>query len=1143
MNNAAANHPGDESLLALSLGQLAEADLVAVSTHLGDCPECCLRIDELATDDSLLLRLKQKENGLVSPALRRQAVRAFRRSASTPSSANVFLPIPARIGDYDILGEVGRGGMGVVYQAFHRGLNRQAAVKMVLAGEFASPAQEWRFRLEAELAARVRHANFVQVYEVGRQEGRPFLALEWIDGGSLANRLNGEPWPARDAADLIETLARAMSVAHGEGVIHRDLKPSNIPMTTDGVPKIADFGLAQTVESNQTMTLSGLLVGTPGYMAPEQATGNRALVGPASDIHALGVIFYQLLTGRLPFAGNSTLELLRAVVSEEPPRPRRLLPRLPRDLEAIVLHCLEKEPARRYATAQDLADDLARFRSGVQVAARPIGAISRLGRTARRYPVMTLLLGLLAVSLLAGIGGVTWKWLDADEQRDRANANSRKADDEKNSAMYQTYRACLAAASASLENHDVADAARHLEAAPEALRGWEWRHLQSRLDDSSETIPLPRGNSLLVNSADRIRIGIWTDAGLRLTNLDGTDAVTVPVPLDRRGAFHIANTARGLRVATWAGDAFEILDETGQILCRAVAPKDAKPTVSALSRDGERLACTWANKLNDITIYDATSGRQLATCKGSSDTVWSLSFSPDGSTLASGGEDRIVRFWNPETGELKRTCRGHTSKIVHSVFSPDGTRLLTASSDGSVRQWHTHTGLDAEAPYDRHSSEVFSAVYSPDGTSIASTGADRTIRIWSATGRQDWAVLHGHRGRIADVAFTPDGRRLVSLSCRSLWVSSSDDTARIWDVDSKATLPVLRGHAKGLQPLAYSSDGRWLATGSRDGTARLWDAATGEHCATVRHPSQVYDLAFSPDGTWLVTTNTTDSRLQIWDTATAALRKEIRSPIESLKTLAVHPKGTHIASTGVDESVKRKHLTVFDIATGQSVFTTEGSVLAYSPDGRWLATLATDDTTVLLRDATTYETVTRFAGHDRDVYKGVFSANSKTFATCSHDKTVRVWHLANGECQVLRGHTDEVYAIAYHPDGTRLATGCQDGSVWVWDATLGESLVRLPGHKSFVWSLVFSPDGTTLASGSGDTTVRFWDTAPLKARYRARHEANAFRDEAHSWLEKHWRGNNGMEETLQALRSDQTVSEAMRREVLRTILRRLQPNP
>ena len=265
MSEAPLNHPTDEELRALSLGQLAEAELARVSAHLGDCPACCRRIDQLAADDPLLARLQQsaarRDEVLVSPAQRRSAVRALRQGQEAraaarrrdPEAAPVILPAPRQVGDYDILAEVGRGGMGVVYKARHRGLHRLAALKMVLAGEFASPAQELRFRLEAELAARVRHPNIVQVYEIGSYEGRPFLALEWVEGGSLANRLDGKPWPPGEAAALVETLARAIHVAHGEGVVHRDLKPANI-LLADGSNARSEDGSRQSRAPVRTST-------------------------------------------------------------------------------------------------------------------------------------------------------------------------------------------------------------------------------------------------------------------------------------------------------------------------------------------------------------------------------------------------------------------------------------------------------------------------------------------------------------------------------------------------------------------------------------------------------------------------------------------------------------------------------------------------------------------------------------------------------------------------------------------------------------------------------------------------------------------------------------------------------------------------
>jgi eukaryotic-like serine/threonine-protein kinase len=349
-------------------------------------------------------------------------------------------------------------------------------------------------------------------------------------------------------------------------------------------------------------------------MAPEQAGGSdrRALVGPATDIYALGVILYQLVTGQLPFQGDSTLEVLRAFVSDEPVWPRRLQPRLPRDVEVITLHCLEKEPNRRYTSALALAEDLQRFPEGRQVAARPIGSGARLARACRRRPVVALLPGRLTASLFGGPWGVTRKWLEAD-------ANARQADDEKQATLYEAYRARIAAAGAALQNHDVADAARQLEAAPKALRGWEWRHLQSRLEDSTSVIPLPTGGiGLLVPGRDRLRVGTVSEDGLSLTELDGGAGSILPLrPRDPHGVT-ASETRLGLRVAVGSEQGvFDLFDEAGRRLGRAGRPLAGGSFRAAVSPDGARLASPWRQgNWTRLAVLDAKSGRLTAVCEG-----------------------------------------------------------------------------------------------------------------------------------------------------------------------------------------------------------------------------------------------------------------------------------------------------------------------------------------------------------------------------------------------------------------------------------------------------------------------------------------------------------------------------------------------
>ena len=1066
------------------------------------------------------------------------------------------MPTPSQVGDYEILAEVGRGGMGVVYQARHRNLHRLVALKMVLAGEFASPAQERRFRLEAELAARVQHPNIVQMYEIGSYQGRPFLAMEWVEGGSLANRLDGQSWRPGEAASLLETLARAIHVAHSEGVIHRDLKPANILLQTGGggrktdpggssrsgftadpasglLPKITDFGLARPIEGGVSLTQSGLVVGTPGYMAPEQAggSGRRALVGPATDIYALGVILYQLLTGQLPFRGDSTLEVLRAVTSDEPVRPRRWQPRVPRDLEAITLHCLEKEPAGRYPSALALAEDLQRFRAGKPVAARPVGAGARLVRACRRRPQVALLLGLLTASLFGGLAGVTWKWLEANAQRDLANAQRREA-------LFQAYNARLSAAVAALQNHDVTDAARHLDAAPEALRGWEWRHLRSRLDDSAAVIPTSPSETLLSSGPRGLRVLITADQSVRLLDEQGHAERTVPFPHEKGNVWVAARAPEVLlTLDRVSGTIARLRDPTGTVRVDLQVPADHTLQDVEFSPDRKRLAILWRSPGGfSAGVYDSSGREQVRVPELHRADVWSLVFSPDGTRLASASDDTTARLWDAATGRPMSgpLCHPGNGRVVSAAFRRDGARLVTASGDGTVCQWDARTGAAVEPPYDRHAGEVWTAVYSPDGEWVASAGTDRTIRLWRATGREDALVLHGHTGKVTQLAFSTDGRRLGSVS--------EDGTARIWEADPWAGLPVLRGHSKSVYPVAYSPDGRWIASGSWDGTARLWDARTGGGCAVLRHPGIVRTLAFSPDSTWLVSGGDDDDRLRLWDVATGTRRKEIPGPATRILSVAVSPDGTLIAAVDWDGD-----LSVRDVATGQEVARVRlggaGQMkgLAFSPDGRRLAS-TTPEFRVYLWDVRTYQPATPLTGHTGEVFGVTFSRDGRRLASASLDRTVRVWDVEKGDCQaILRGHTDDVYTAVFHPDGTRLATAGRDRAIRLWDLARGEEVARLLGHTSYIWSLAFSPDGQSLVSGSGDATVRLWDTSPLKARYQARRGAEALRPEAERLVAKLWREKNDPAGVVGALRADRVLSEPLRQAALRAVLQEAQP--
>ncbi|MEO6809694.1 MAG: serine/threonine-protein kinase, partial [Isosphaeraceae bacterium] len=302
---------------------------------------------------------------------------------------------------YEVFGELGRGGAGVVYLARHLMLNRVCALKMILAGAHADAVQSIRFLGEAEAVARLQHPNIIQIHHIGEAGGLPFLELEYVDGGSLDTCLDGTPWPARRAADLVEHLARAVAEAHRLGIIHRDLKPANVLMTADGTPKITDFGLAKTLSIDSGLTRTESIMGSPAYMAPEQAEGHAKDVGPLADVYALGVILYELLTGRPPFQAPTVLQVLEQVKTTEPVPPSRLVPGVPRDMETIALKCLEKVASRRYGSAEALAEDLGRFLAGRPIQARRVSPFERSWRWYRRNPLVASLAAAVLVLLLA----------------------------------------------------------------------------------------------------------------------------------------------------------------------------------------------------------------------------------------------------------------------------------------------------------------------------------------------------------------------------------------------------------------------------------------------------------------------------------------------------------------------------------------------------------------------------------------------------------------------------------------------------------------------------------------------------------------------------------------------------------------------
>lgn len=1020
--------------------------------------------------------------------------------------------VPLRLGDYDLEMEVAHGGMGIVYRARQRSLGRAVAVKLLLLGRFAGAGQVDRFLREAAAAARLRHPNIVGIHEVGEQDGQYYYSMDYIEGTTLAERMREGPVPVDEAVRLGRVLAGAVQYAHGQGVLHRDLKPSNVLIDGAGEPHIADFGLAKLLTDGGEVTRTGELLGSPCYLSPEQAAGRQRDVGVGADVYGLGAVLYELLTGRPPFLGVNVAETLRQIADRDPVPPRWLHSSIPADLEAIVLKCLEKAPARRYATARDLGSDLERFADGLPTLARPAGMAGRGRRWVRRHPMAAAVLALL-ISGLLGTGWLNWRAQMAQRETQEVNAR----------LSAELRRHAWQAAEDRLEAGKVADGlarfARLLRDQPgDVVLG---ARLASLLDHHALAWPLgdpfrhggpvacvafgAEGETVLTAAADG-RARLWrVSDGQPLLELEGGgplvhasigggggDRVLTVSALGAATLWRTSDGAavrramlppglpelamfdpRGTRVA-WAAGGDTVIVVTAEHGETVGDPIEVDGPLRVLAVGAEALRVVTATEDGGIGIWSRRGRGWEVRRREMGRAVTALGLSPSGDRLLVGLADGTVALFDANDPAEPRMVRPFREEVVTLLWSPDGNRALILRFGEWPELWDlakeqvvgAFGGLDDEV--------VLDVGWHPDSRHVVLAYRGGMARVYDTDGLSPVLDPFEHEGSIVCATFDPGGGRVAT--------ASHDGTARVWDVRGRVRRPPAQRLPGRVGPVAHFVEGRAKVTVTHGAEVRVYDAMGGDPLGPVlEHDAPVRVALLAPDAQRLATGG---EGVSIWESVRG---RRLVGPLgadDEIEALAWSADGRWLWS-GTREGVVRR----WNVAEGGTL-AEEIRIPARihdfepGPGTSGLAVLGGDASVrVLEMDGGAGNWVE--LRHRGRVRTAAFSRDGRRLLTSSVDRTAQIWDLKTGQPAgpPLR-HEGSVLVAQFSPDETVVATGGEDRTVRLWDAATGRSLRPPLRHPERVWVVDFSRDGRRLLTVADRSQARVWDVAtglPLTA--------------------------------------------------------------